>query len=70
MYMNHKEVVHVVLKRILFGSLISQEITESFPMRKNVIHWQDKVFLIPCLRQDSKNKEIFSNEDTVTQGQF
>ena len=23
--MNHKEVVHVVLKRILFGSLISQD---------------------------------------------
>ena len=35
MYMNHKEVVHVVLKRILFVSLISQEIMESFPMAKS-----------------------------------
>ena len=57
--MNHNEKVYVVLKRKLFVSLISQDITECFPMRKNVIHWQDK----HC-------DEVFANEDTVTLGQF
>ena len=38
MYINHNEEVYVVLKGKLFSSLIAQDITECFPMRKNVIH--------------------------------